>query len=125
MAQPAAPLQRIGCAAGLNLSGNLGEFGVGDGIFVFAPSFEAAFEGANTFDALFSEEERHTGAGGFVWSSAVEDDFAIARQTIVFLLELLGIHAEGTRNGFGVGFEIHGVTKINDDDFFAGIELLL
>jgi hypothetical protein len=63
----------------LNLGGNLGEFGIGDGIFVFAPGFEAAFEGANAFDALFSEEKRHTGAGGFVWSSAIEDDFAIAR----------------------------------------------
>jgi hypothetical protein len=38
-----------------NLSGNLRESGVGDGIFVFAPGFQAAFEGANTRDALFSE----------------------------------------------------------------------
>jgi hypothetical protein len=94
----------------LNLSGNLREFKGGDGIFVFAPGFEAAFERANTRDALFSEEERHTGAGGFVWSSAIEDDFAIAGQAIVFLLELLGVHAEGAGNGFGIGFEIHGMT---------------
>ena len=64
----------------LNLSGNLGEFNIGDGIVVFAPGFEAAFEGANTGDALFSEEERHTGARGFVWSSAIEDDFTIVGQ---------------------------------------------
>jgi hypothetical protein len=63
-----------------NLSGNLSEFDVGYRIFVFAPSFQAALKGANTGDALFSEEERHTGAGGFVWSSAVEDDFAIVGQ---------------------------------------------
>jgi hypothetical protein len=44
---------------------------------VFAPGFEAAFKRANAGDALFSEEERHTGARGFVWSSAIEDDFAI------------------------------------------------
>lgn len=88
----------------------MSESGVGDGIFVFAPGFEAAFEGADTLDALFSEEERHTGAGSFVWSSAVENDFAIAGQTVVFFFELLGIHAEGAGNGFGVGFEIHGMT---------------
>ena len=85
------------------------EFDVGDGIVVFAPGFQAAFERANTGDALFSEEERHTGAGGFVWSSAIENDFAIAGQAIVFLFELLGVHTEGAGNGFGVGFEIHGV----------------
>ena len=85
------------------------ESGVGDGIFVFSPGFQAAFERANTRDALLSEEERHTGAGGFVWSSAIENDFAIAGQAVVFLFELLGVHAEGAGNGLGVGFEIHGV----------------
>jgi hypothetical protein len=64
----------------------LSEFDVGDGIVVVAPGFEAAFEGANTRDALSSEEERHTGAGGFVWSSAIENDFTIVGQQIVFLL---------------------------------------
>ena len=64
----------------VNLSGNLGELNVGHGILVFAPGFQAAFERANTSDALFSEEECHTGARSFVWSSAVEDDFAIVRQ---------------------------------------------
>jgi hypothetical protein len=53
---------------------------------VFTPGLEAAFEGADTRDALFSEEERHTGAGGFVWSSAIENDFAVAGQPIVFFL---------------------------------------
>jgi hypothetical protein len=70
----------------LNLSGDLSQFNVGDGIFVFAPGFETAFQGANTCDALSSEEERHTGARGFVWSSAIENDFTIAGQAVVFLL---------------------------------------
>jgi hypothetical protein len=73
-AQRTTPLQR----AGLNVRGNLGEPSIGDGIVVFAPGFEAAFQRANARNALFSEEERHTGARSFVWSSAVEDDFAIA-----------------------------------------------
>jgi hypothetical protein len=59
------------------MSGNLSEFNDGDGIIVFAPGLETAFKRANTGDALFSEEERHTGARGFVWSSAIEDDFTI------------------------------------------------
>jgi hypothetical protein len=37
-------------------------------------------QGADAFDAFFSEEQRHTGAGGFVGSSTVEDDFAVERQ---------------------------------------------
>jgi hypothetical protein len=88
----------------------LSEFKVGDRVLVFAPGFQAAFEGADARDALSSEEERHTGARSFVWSSAIEDDFTIVRQKIVLLFELLGVHAEGTRNGFRVGFEIHGMT---------------
>jgi hypothetical protein len=109
----------------LNLSGNLRESGVGDGIFVFAPGFQAAFERADTRDALSSEQQRHTGAGGFVWSSTIENDFAIAGQAVVFLFQLLGVHAEGAGNGFGIGFEIHGMTKIDDDDVLPGIELFL
>ncbi len=62
------------------MRGNLSELDVGDGIIVFTPCFQAAFEWANPGDALSSEEERHTGAGGFVWSSAVEDDFTIVGQ---------------------------------------------
>jgi hypothetical protein len=46
---------------------------------MLAPSVEAAFEGADAGDAAASEEERHTGARGFVWSSAVKDNFAIMR----------------------------------------------
>src|SRR5208282_2078568 len=76
-------------------------------------------------DALSSEEKRHTGAGGFVWSSAVEDDFAIVRQQIVFLLQFLGVHAEGARECFRVGFEIHGMAKIDDDEILASVELFL
>ena len=93
-----------------NLSGNLSEFDVGYRIFVFAPGFQAALKGANTGDALFSEEERHTGARSFVWSSAVENHFTVLGQPVVFLLQLLGVHAESAGNGFGVGFEIHGMT---------------
>ena len=55
------------------------DFDIFEWVAEFAPAVEAALQGADTFDALFSEEQRHTGAGGFVWSSTVENDFAVAR----------------------------------------------
>jgi hypothetical protein len=55
-------------------------------IAILAPGIEPALEGANVFNSAFSEEERHTGARSFVWSSAVEDDFAVGRQPVVFFL---------------------------------------
>jgi hypothetical protein len=55
------------------------DFDIFEWVAEFAPGVEAALQGADTFDALFSEEQRHTGAGGFVWSSTVENDFAVAR----------------------------------------------
>jgi len=90
----------------------------------FAPGFQATLQGADIRDAVFSEEQRHTGAGGFVWSSTVEDDLAIAGQAVVLFFQLLGVHAEGARNGFGVSLEIHRVAQVHDDEFFAGVELL-
>ena len=91
------------------------DFDVFDWIAEFAPGVQAALQRADAFDALFSEEQRHTGAGGFVWSSTVENDFTIERQPISFLFEFLGVHAEGAGNRFRVGFKVHGVTQ-NDDD---------
>ena len=81
-----------------NLSGNLSEFDVGYRIFVFAPGFQAALKGANTGDALFSEEERHTGAGGFVWSSAVENHVAVARDLFMPRFQFLPV--EPNRAGY-------------------------
>src|SRR5262249_26902574 len=74
-------------------------------------------------DALFFEEQRHTGAGGFVWSSTVEDDFAIVRKAIAVFLQFLSVNAEGARDGFRVGLKIDRVAQVDDDDFFAAIEL--
>ena len=51
-----------------------------------APGIESALKRADASDALLLEEQRHTGAGGFVWSSTVEDDFAIAGKAIAVFL---------------------------------------
>ena len=49
----------------------------------FSPRVEAADEGPDIFDAGFLEQERHTGARGFVGSGAVEDDVPIARDLLL------------------------------------------
>ena len=95
------------------------------GVAEFAPGIQAALQRADAPDALFSEEQRHTGAGGFVWSSTVENDFAVARQAIVFLFQFVGVHAKRAGNRFRVSFEVHGVAQVNDDQFLAGVNFLL
>jgi hypothetical protein len=84
----------------------------GDGrqrVAAFAPGVQAALQGPNAGDALFSEEQRHTGAGGFVWSSTVKNDVAVAGQLVVLLLQFLGIHTESAGDSFRLGFKIHVV----------------
>jgi hypothetical protein len=100
----------------------LGECDGGEREAALAPGVEATLQGADALDAVFSEEQRHTGAGGFVWSSAIENDLAVARESVVFFFQLLGIHAEGAGNGFGIGFEIHGMAQVHDDEFFASVD---
>ena len=102
-----------------------GVYGERDGVervAAFAPGIQAALQRPNPRDAFLPEEQRHTGAGGFVWSSTVEDDFVVARQAVVLFLQLLGINAESAGNRFGIGLEVHRVAEINDDEFFTGVE---
>src|SRR5713226_4243075 len=93
-------------------------------VAAFAPGIEATLQGPDSFDPVSSEEQRHTGAGGFVRSSTVENHFAFARQAVVFFFQLLGVHAKGAGNGFGIGFEIHGMAQVDDDKVFAGVDFL-
>ncbi len=94
-------------------------------IAALAPGIEASLERANAFNAIFSEEQRHTGAGSFVGSSAIEDDFAVARQAVVFLFQFFRVHVKRTGDRLRIGFEIQGVAEVDDHDFLAGIEFLL
>lgn len=94
-------------------------------IAALTPRFEAALERPDALDAVFSEEERHTGARGFVGSSTVENDFAIAGKAIVFLFQLLGIHSKCAGDDFGLGFEIHGMPQVDDDELLAVIDFSL
>jgi len=75
-----------------------------------APSIQSALQRPDVLHALFSEEQRHTGAGSFVWSSAVEDHFAVRRQPIALFLQFLHVHAKRAGNRFGVRLKIKRVS---------------
>src|SRR5215467_3335428 len=55
-------------------------------IALLAPGVQPTLERPNFLNALLPQEQRHTGTGGFVGSSTVEDHFAVARQPVVSLL---------------------------------------
>src|SRR5262245_62983143 len=59
----------------------------GHRVAVVAPGPESAGEGPHPLDAATSQDQRHTGARGFVGSGAVEDDLALARDLLVMLVE--------------------------------------
>src|SRR5258705_2122169 len=79
------------------------------GVAEFTPGIQAALERPDMHHAFFPEEKRHTGAGGFVWSSTVEDDFAVALQSLISLLEVTRVHAKCAWNRFRVGLDINGM----------------
>jgi hypothetical protein len=85
-----------------------------EGVAAPSPFFQATLKRANAFDAFFSKEQRHTGAGSFVWSSTVEDDVAISGKRIGLFLEFARIHAERAGNSFGIGFEVERMAQIDD-----------
>src|SRR5712691_261984 len=90
-----------------------------------APSGKSSSQRTDAFDAALSEEQRHTGAGGFVGSSTVEDDVAVAGEQFRMVVEFAGVHVEGAGNGFGRGLEVQGMAKVHDDEVFAGVQLAL
>lgn len=90
-----------------------------------APSLEASSERPNPRYASLPEEQRHPGAGGFVGSSAVEDDLAVARDFLMAPVKLVGDEAKGAGQGLGAGFELERMTQIHDDNVLARVELLL
>jgi hypothetical protein len=114
----------LGQSCGLFFS-RLRERGGDEWEAAFTPGVKAALQGADALDSVFSEEQRHTGAGGFVWSSTVEDDLTIARYAVVLFFQFLGVHAEGAGNCFGIGLEIHGMAQVHDNEFFARIDFQL
>ena len=94
-------------------------------VAALAPGLQSALQGPDAFDAVLSQEQRHTGAGSFVGSSTVKNDFAIARQAVAFFFEFPGFDMQRSGNNFRLGFEVHRMTEIHDCDLFPRIDFFL
>jgi hypothetical protein len=64
-----------------------------------APATETAFEWPDSVDALASQQQRHTGAGGFIRSRTVKNDVPIHGDLGEMLVDLIGIKMHGPRQG--------------------------
>src|ERR1700680_312418 len=71
----------------------------------FAPGSQASGQRPDALDALSSQEQRHTGAGGFAGSTAIEDDVAIPRNRVLVFLEVFRNQVQGPRNYVGGALE--------------------
>jgi hypothetical protein len=78
-------------------------------------------QGTHSFDASLFQEQRHTGAGSFVGSSAIEDDVAIARDEFVFMFDLFRRKAQRTHDGVGFTLEVERMAQVDDKDVLARI----
>ncbi len=90
-----------------------------------APCTQTALQGPDALDSILSEQQRHTGAGRFVRSSAVQNHFAVPRETVALFLELLGLHVQRSGNRLGLSFEIERMAQINNSDMFSGVDFFL
>jgi hypothetical protein len=84
------------------------------GIAALAPCVQAALQWPDPLDTVLSQQQRHTGARGFIRSSTVQNHFAVARQSVVLLLQFLGFHMQRPGNGFWLGFEVQRMAQVND-----------
>jgi hypothetical protein len=82
------------------------------------PRFGSALEREHAGDAVASQEQRRTGAGGFVWSTAEENDITIPRNLPVTYSEILDrdFQRAWKRNGIGN----RTTSNIDDQHILAG-----
>src|SRR5713226_6314279 len=83
------------------------------------PTGVAAGQWNDAGDPESSQSQRHTGAGGFVWSSAVEDDVPVARNLLVLGVQILRREAQRSGNLGATGVEFRVVAQIQDGDVFS------
>lgn len=74
-----------------------------DGKTGVLPSMESALKRPHVLVTLFLEFLHQTGAGGFVWSSAVRDGGSIFWDSAQVLVEIVRLYADGSWK-HGVGF---------------------
>ncbi len=81
-----------------------------DGVTKFHPSLESPFEWTHSGYSVIAEEQRRTGAGGFVRSGAVKHDIAVARNLILAFFKLLRIDVDGAGDDCSVLCKFNGMT---------------
>src|SRR6266446_9967531 len=86
----------------------------------FLPRFRTAPERAHTSDPLRLQEQRHTGARGFVWSTAKENDVSVSWNLLAAGGQVFGRDACGARDE--VRGCRHSAAKVNDKQVLAGIQ---
>ena len=87
-------LSLLGLGSGFAEVSNLDQF-LFQRVSALPPGVKAPLQRAYAGYPLAFEEQRHTGAGGFARSSAVEHDVAIAGNLHVTVFDFLGVQVDG------------------------------
>jgi hypothetical protein len=91
----------------------------------FAPAIQAAGERPGMSDSQITELQRHTGAGGFVGSSAVEHPLPVLRNLAVPPFDLLGQYVERTGKPDSLRVPLEFVAQVDKSHGCASIHLAL
>lgn len=81
----------------------------------FAPGVEAPVD-HECVVSLFPQHMRHTGAGGFAHSGAVEINLAVFGQVVEFLGEVVGLQAHRTLDAMSAGIVIAVAADVHQHD---------
>ncbi len=65
---------------------------------------------------MLSEYQRHTGAGGFALSSAVDVNVFVLGEGLEFFVELIGFDADGAGDAGGAGVVVAVAADVDEDD---------
>ncbi len=84
------------------------------GIASFAPCAETSGD-YEDFESQILQLTRHTGAGGFARSSAVEINLAILGEILDFFDEVVGLDADGSGDAFGIGVVVAVAADVGDE----------
>jgi hypothetical protein len=83
------------------------------------PLFKSSLKGPDSGDPLPAEQQRHTGAGGFVGSGAIEHNVPVPWDGSLELLELFRLQSQCTREPGVVGYKLARVAQVNNEDLLS------
>ena len=86
-----------------------------DGLTGLAPGGQTTHDDKRV-ETLLAQQMRHTGAGGFALSSAVEVDVFVFRKSFDFVGEVIGLEANRALDPRGAGVVVTVTAHINQQD---------